>query len=345
MEPQPTGSARFLKPHYIIAALIPVIVILLSVTGFVWAQKGVTVVVDGESRYMKTQATTVAELLDQGDIYLADGDVVAPALDTELGDGVTVVVRHAVAVSIDFSGEVIEIDVIGSTVADALIAAGIDAGSGIVTEPSLDTTLEPRMTIKVSNVFVRVVQEEVDIAFETETRQDATLAQGTRKVISEGSVGIQLKVFKVLVTDGVEGEKTLVTESTSVEPVAEIVAVGTKRSSGHTSVSRSSATQPSSAASPPTSGTKLTVNASAYAPGVDGVGSRTATGARAGYGIIAVDPKVIPLGTRLYIPGYGYGVAADTGGAIKGNRIDLCYNTGGEAISWGRRTVTIVILP
>ncbi|MDZ4180700.1 MAG: 3D domain-containing protein, partial [Coriobacteriia bacterium] len=95
----------------------------------------------------------------------------------------------------------------------------------------------------------------------------------------------------------------------------------------------------------PTSGEKRTVTTTAYAPGVDGVGTRTATGARAGYGIIAVDPSVIPLGTRLYIPGYGYGVAADTGGAIKGAKIDLCFDTRAEAIAWGRRTVTITVLP
>jgi 3D (Asp-Asp-Asp) domain-containing protein len=57
-----------------------------------------------------------------------------------------------------------------------------------------------------------------------------------------------------------------------------------------------------------------------------------------------VDPKVIPLGTRLFIPGYGYGIAADTGGVIDGNRIDLCYETRAEAMLWGRRTVTITIL-
>jgi len=62
-----------------------------------------------------------------------------------------------------------------------------------------------------------------------------------------------------------------------------------------------------------------------------------------GWGIVAVDPRVIPLGTRLYIPGYGEGVAADTGGAIIGNRIDLWMPTSTQAFAWGRRTVTITI--
>ena len=84
--------------------------------------------------------------------------------------------------------------------------------------------------------------------------------------------------------------------------------------------------------------------ATGYSPGSGGADNVCATGARALHGVIAVDPRVIPLGTHVYVPGYGYAVAADTGGAIKGNRIDLCYATNAEAVQWGRRTVTIVIL-
>ncbi|MBO8159460.1 peptidoglycan-binding protein [Thermosyntropha sp.] len=62
-------------------------------------------------------------------------------------------------------------------------------------------------------------------------------------------------------------------------------------------------------------------------------------------GIVAVDPKVIPMGSRLYIPGYGEGIAADQGGAIKGNRIDLCFSTHQEALNWGIKTVTITVYP
>ena len=70
---------------------------------------------------------------------------------------------------------------------------------------------------------------------------------------------------------------------------------------------------------------------------------RTATGLPVGRGIVAVDPSVIPLGTRLSIPGYGEGVAADTGGAVQGLTIDLWFPTLAEALAWGRRTVTITL--
>lgn len=88
----------------------------------------------------------------------------------------------------------------------------------------------------------------------------------------------------------------------------------------------------------------ISMEASAYLP-TDGNGAGiTATGAVAQRGIVAVDPDVIPLGTRVYIPGYGTAVAADTGGAIRGNKIDLCMESYGEAINFGRRSVEVYIL-
>jgi len=88
--------------------------------------------------------------------------------------------------------------------------------------------------------------------------------------------------------------------------------------------------------------------ATAYYPGPESTGKSadgiTATGMRAGHGVVAVDPRVIPLGTRLYIPGYGLAVAGDVGGAIKGLRIDLGFSTLREALHFGRRRVTVYVL-
>ena len=69
----------------------------------------------------------------------------------------------------------------------------------------------------------------------------------------------------------------------------------------------------------------------------------TASGLPVGPGIVAVDPTVIPLGTRMTIPGYGEGVAADVGSSIRGNTIDLWFPTIAQAFAWGRRTVTITL--
>lgn len=88
----------------------------------------------------------------------------------------------------------------------------------------------------------------------------------------------------------------------------------------------------------------VAMEATAYLP-TDGDGAGiTATGAIARRGIVAVDPNVIPLGTRVYIPGYGTAIAADTGGAIRGNKIDLCMESYGEAMNFGRQSVEVYIL-
>lgn len=89
---------------------------------------------------------------------------------------------------------------------------------------------------------------------------------------------------------------------------------------------------------------ELKVNASAYSAQDPGCSNYTCTGQRLKKGIVAVDPKVIPLGTKMYIPGYGYGVAADIGSAIKGHRIDVAFESRKEALKFGRRNIVIQIL-
>jgi 3D (Asp-Asp-Asp) domain-containing protein/peptidoglycan hydrolase CwlO-like protein len=90
---------------------------------------------------------------------------------------------------------------------------------------------------------------------------------------------------------------------------------------------------------PPQSGQTMTVSSTGYC-----LRGTTATGIPVAWGVIAVDPSVIPLGTRMFVPGYGEGVAADTGSAVKGYMIDLWFSSCAQAIAWGRRTVTITLL-
>jgi 3D (Asp-Asp-Asp) domain-containing protein len=91
-------------------------------------------------------------------------------------------------------------------------------------------------------------------------------------------------------------------------------------------------------------GSALSMVATAYTAGCGGCSGMTAIGIRAGRGIVAVDPHVIPLGTRLYIPGYGRAIAGDTGGAIHGNRIDLGFDSYADAMQFGRRMIQVFVL-
>ncbi len=94
------------------------------------------------------------------------------------------------------------------------------------------------------------------------------------------------------------------------------------------------------------SGQKKTIEviATAYTPWDKGCTGITYTGKQADYGVIAVDPKIIPLHTKVYVPGYGFAVAEDIGGAIKGNRIDVCIPDKKKALEWGVRNIVIEII-
>ena len=95
---------------------------------------------------------------------------------------------------------------------------------------------------------------------------------------------------------------------------------------------------------PSRSSRALTMSASAYTAYDDGNGQYTYGGNFLRKGLVAVDPTVIPLGTRLYIPGYGYAIADDIGGAIKGNKIDLAFENRGDALQFGRQRITVYVL-
>ena len=127
---------------------------------------------------------------------------------------------------------------------------------------------------------------------------------------------------------------SLESQAAAIEAQARQVAV---QQAAATPVTSSAAAPVTLSAAPMAAeGRTITVLATAYA-----LGGSTATGAPVGYGVIAVDPNVIPLGTRMTIPGYGDGVAADTGGAIQGAHIDLWFPTSAQAAAWGSRAVTI----
>ena len=111
-----------------------------------------------------------------------------------------------------------------------------------------------------------------------------------------------------------------------------------RSNSAHISSLESQARELAAVPAPSPHGRTLTVLATGYS-----LSGHTATGVPVGYGIVAVDPSVIPLGTHLTVPGYGEGVAADTGGAVAGARIDLWFPTRAEALAWGTRTVSVTL--
>ena len=171
--------------------------------------------------------------------------------------------------------------------------------------------------------------ESVSIPFTTRQVADAGLAAGTTVVEAAGTAGGQSQVFEDQLVDGVVVDSTLL-QALATPPAERVVRVGTK----------TVVAQPSVLPSDPTVGYVQAIVGSATSYCLTG---RTATGTLAGPGAIAVDPTVIKLGSHLYVPGYGYGWAVDTGGVIKGTLIDV-WLTCDAAIQWGRRQLTIFVL-
>jgi 3D (Asp-Asp-Asp) domain-containing protein len=340
MKVLPQRTSRYVKLQNAIAATIPVLIVTLSITGFVWAQKEATVVVDGRTLHIQTQADDVGTLLSEAGVSTRDVDIITPATDAPVEDGVTVVVRRPVSVSVDLGDGPRKIDVVGETVADALVAAGEDPAAHSAVEPELSTPLEEGMAITAPDSFTRVTKEEATIAPAVQIEKDPSLAKGKKRVLATGSPGRILRVYRVTVVGGVEESQVLSAQKVLDKAEPRIVAVGTaEKPQLVPAVSRRI-----KIGKPPVGGRRMRVEATGYSPLEPGLDFHTSTGARAQRGVIAVDPRVIPYGTRMYIPGYGYGVAADCGGAIKRNRIDLCYDTVAEANRWGRRHVNIIIL-
>jgi 3D (Asp-Asp-Asp) domain-containing protein len=214
------------------------------------------------------------------------------------------------------------------------VMAGLDPTGGVSTDPGADSPLVDGMTIVAEDVFYRVFEQEISLPYETVVNGDASLPLNRRVVDTKGVAGSAVRVWQVLVSGGVEGTRTLKAEAVIATPVNEVVRMGTKRPFVQIVPARLSSSAGAVAPkpyAPPVRGKVLLVEATAYTPFACNLDAdwiawrRRIYHAPAGWGVVAVDRKVIPLGTRLFVEDYGYAIAGDTGAAIKGNKIDVCF--------------------
>lgn len=170
------------------------------------------------------------------------------------------------------------------------------------------------------------------ILFETEIIENDELEIGEKNTIQEGILG-EKSIEQIVTYEGEEITEVVELGSEIVkEPVKEIIEIGTKEP------------RPKTPNGEHTYSNMIVMEATAYSAKQPGLSNYTASGDRAVRGVVAVDPRVIPLGTWVYVEGYGKALASDTGGAIKGNRIDLCFNDVPECYQFGRRNVNVYII-
>jgi uncharacterized protein YabE (DUF348 family) len=320
------------------AAIAAAVVVALVFGGIVsWFAAGapVTVVSDGRAIRVERRSGTVGEILSDAGIVLDPGDVVSADVSSIVKPGSVIVVNRAVPVKVVVDGKTVEALVTGTLVKDALAQSAVTLSSGDIVSAPLDSEVVAGMTIAVTRLTEELVTKKVAIPFQTERHDDPGLEIGISKVIQEGRNGLKEIVVRLLKRGTQVMSSATVSEKVLQRPIPRIVAVG---SSGV--VSRGGNTIRFKRA--------LEVIATAYTPGPESTGASadgyTSTGLRAGFGIVAVDPRVIPLGSRLYVDGYGFAVAGDVGGAIKGSRIDVCFESKEEALRWGRRKTKVFVL-
>ena len=177
----------------------------------------------------------------------------------------------------------------------------------------------------------KTLKEVVTIPYEVKYVFDRDMGAGRLQKMQHGVDGQFVREFAVSYKDGKEIGRILVKE----EKTPAVPAVFHMGKPNNRAVSRGAYTRAK----------VLTMESTAYLPsaGLKNPTYKTRTGTKAEYGAIAVDPRVIPLGTLMYVEGYGFGIAEDTGGAIKGNKIDVCIEDRRQAYTWGRRTVKVHI--
>ncbi len=270
---------------------------------------------------------TVAEILEKERVATGAFDAVEPSPDTKLTADTVITVTRAIQVQVTADGKTVTVNTIPVTQAEAVALAGIEMGDRDFIAGETIFPVTDGQEIRVVRVTQDFYEEARELPFTTQRRTDETLERGITRTLQEGAVGAAVDTIAITYYDGQEVNRHIIASDIQQEPQPRIIAEGSL-----TNVSRSGQRLNFRQA--------LLVEASGYTYS----GSRTATGRHPAVGLIAVDPSVIPLGTRLYIDGYGYATAADTGGAIRGNRVDLFFESTSDCLNWGRRTVKAYIL-
>lgn len=311
--------------------LIAALVTSLVATGYIWAHKTVTISVDDATYEIKTTKHYVHECLAQAGINMGPQDAMNLPLGAKISSGTRIEIYRGGPVTIFADGKTITSVMAKATAEDAVRSAGIMLQELDQIVPNRAARLKPGMEIRVIRVTENIETREKTVIFPVERRADDSLERGMTRVVQEGRDGIKREKVRVRNEDGREAAVTILEEQLISAPQTEIVLVGTRdtlqTSRGTVRFSR-----------------VMEMEATAYLP-TDGSGEGiTATGIPARYGIVAVDPRVIPLGSRVYVKGYGLALAADTGGAIVGDKIDLCMENAEEAWSFGRRSVKVYLL-
>lgn len=293
-------------------------------------------ILDGESE--KTLVTVKKEaekVLNEAGIELNEGDKYI--VDESQPKETKIEVQRAFEIEVIIGGESKKFKTIKCPIKDFLATNNIILTEQDVLNCNLDDETYTGMQLVIDRVEIKEVVEQQEVPFTTNTKETDNLKKGKTKVETQGQNGIKEVTFSQKFLNGQLVESNPVSEKVIKEPVNQVNLVGTHikktpaKSSNEIGITTNNSNKP-------TNYTKAITGAvTAYCDK-----GRTSTGRQAQRGVVAVNPKVIPYGTKLYIPGYGKAIAGDTGSGKF--LIDLWFETDAQCRAWGRKIMTVYII-
>lgn len=286
-----------------------------------------------------TTKEILAESLTAGGVAIIHGDLVIPPLSSKVTAGMDVFIKRSKGVTIGVDRRTLQIRTLKATVAEVLQDEGISLSDEDRVVPSLETRIKDGMNVRITRVRQEYVTNEEILEYTTVYQPDPEMEIDQKRVSQYGREGLRKWVTRIVYEDGEEVERVKEREWVEKELLNTIISYGTKIVIRQLDTSEGSISY----------WRKMRVYATSYDASGGGKPRSspgygfTSLGLRAEKGVIAVDPRVIPYYTRMYVPGYGLGVAGDTGGGVIGRFIDLCYAEG-EDQPWSSRWVDIYLL-
>ena len=305
----------------------------------------ITISNDGKNQLVHLAKGTVADALKKADITLADDEISVPAPDSEITKDMVISIYKTKTVSVTADGKTKDVKLALANVYDALNFAGYEVDDDDILSTSHNEDVENINAVTIKRVTYKTESSKEKIAYDTVKKNSDDVELGETKVKTEGKDGEKIVTREVKYIDGEKTSDKVVAEKTIKKPVDKVVLVGTKGAA----TSGGAGTFTDSNGATVAYSQVLTGSGTAYtAP----AGAGTATGVRAYHGGVAVNPNIIPYGSKLYIVStdgsfvYGYATAVDTGGALMAGTaiVDCYYNTYDECVNFGRRDVNVYVL-
>ncbi|GIO88285.1 hypothetical protein J25TS5_52170 [Paenibacillus faecis] len=343
-----------LRQISVVGILSIAVVLIILIWFYSQSNKKVYLVVDGQSQQIETRKSLVNQVLEEQSIVLKPEDNVSHSLASSIQDGDRIVIHRAVPVKVSVDGTTKTHFTTQDSVRKAIEELGVTLGQEDKVTPALDSKVSANLNIKVVRVTRHKIQTTQNVPFTVVKTSDKNLLKGTTKVMFPGSEGVVVHNIEKVYEDGKFVSKHWLGKEVKKAASPKVVAVGTKKPTAVASASISRSANAVNISGLTTKGgvsfkykkVLKNVTLTAYSAEEDGIGTRTASGTRVAEGrTIAVDKDVVPLGWWVYIEGVGFRKAEDTGGAIKGHKMDVYYDSLKSAKNFGRkkgRTVYVI---